>query len=215
MALRVLRESQDRLGSLALWGQLERRENLEFLDCLVTLEDKGQRAPMAFLDSLGQTARKEQGELLANLALEGNVAQRVHAVAVVLEDQQESRVLRATQAMMDLPACQGSGDLKDHRDLSVSLDPKDLMAHQGKTGYPVILDSGERRASKGRLDLRGLEEWLDHRDQLERQDQVESEDTLALLVHLVNKVYLELLEKRVERVIQVFRVLAASQDLLA
>lgn len=170
---------------------------------------------MAFLDSLGQTARKEQGELLANLALEGNVAQRVHVVAVVLEDQQESRVLRATQAMMDLPACQGSGDLKDHRDLSASLDPKDLMAHRGKMGCPVILDSGEKRASKERLDLRGLEEWLDHRDQLERQDQVESEDIPALLVHLVNKVYLELLEKRAERVIQVFRVLAASQDLLA
>lgn len=39
----------------------------------------------------------------------------------------------------------------------------------------------------------------DHRDQLEVQDPAEREGTLDPLVHLVNKVYLELLEKRVER----------------
>lgn len=56
---------------------------------------------------------------------------------------------------------------------------------------------------------------MDHRARLERQDPAESEDTQALLVHLVSKVSLELLEKRVERVIQVPRVSVVSQDLLA
>lgn len=37
------------------------------------------------------------------------------------------------------------------------------------------------------------------RARLERQDPAESEDTQAPLVHLVSKVYLELLERRVER----------------
>lgn len=37
------------------------------------------------------------------------------------------------------------------------------------------------------------------RAQLERQDPAESEDTQVLLVHLVSKVYLELLVKKVER----------------
>lgn len=56
---------------------------------------------------------------------------------------------------------------------------------------------------------------MDHRAQLERQDPAGSEDIQALLVHPVSKVYLELLEKRVERVIQALRVLVARQDLLA
>lgn len=141
---------------------------MESLECLDTLEDKALRAPMASMDPPGQTARREQGESLAKLALEGNVAQRVHVVGVVLEDQQESRVQRAPQAMMDLPARQESGDLKDLRDLSVSPDPKDPTAQQGKTGCPVTPDREERRASKGRPDLQDLEGWLDHRDQLER-----------------------------------------------
>lgn len=215
MALKVPKANQDPTEKLVPWDHLERRENLESLDYLVILENKASRAPMASLDFLEQMARKEQGELLANLVLEGNVAQRVLVVGVVLEDQQESPVQRAPQAMMDLPARQESEDLKDHRDQSVFPAPKALMAQQGKMGCLVILDRGERRASKERLDLQDLEEWLDHRDQLERQGQVENEDTQAPLVHLVSKVSLELLEKRVERVIQVLRVLVASQDLQA
>lgn len=38
-----------------------------------------------------------------------------------------------------------------------------------------------------------------NRDQLERQDQVESEDTQVPLVHLESMVYQELQEKRVEK----------------
>lgn len=153
--------------------------------------------------------------MLAKRAQEGNVAQRVHVVGVVLEDQQESQVQRAPQAMMDLLARQERGDLKDHRDPSVFLDLKDPMAHQEKMGCLVIPDRGERRASKERQDLQDLEGWLDHRAQLERLDPAESEDTQAPLVHQVSKVYLELLEKREERVIQVLRVLVARQDLPA
>lgn len=133
---------------------------------------------------------------------------------MVQEDQQESRVQRAPQAMMDLLARLERGDLKDHRDPLVCQDPKDQTALQEKTGCPAILDSEERRASKERPDLLDPEGWLDHRVQLERSAPVESEDTQAPLVHPVSKVYLELLEKKVERVIQVLRVLAANQDLL-
>lgn len=187
---------------------------MESLDCLGTLVDKAPRAPTASLDSPGQTARREQGESPAKQAPEGNVAQRVHVVVVVQEDQQESQEQRAPQAMMDQGVRQERGDLKDHRDPSVSPDLKDPMAQQEKMDCPVILDSEERQASKERQDLQDPEGWLDHRDQLERQDPAEREDIQALLVHLVSKVYLELLEKRVERVIQVLRVLVASQDLL-
>lgn len=213
MVLRVPRASQDPMVKLVPWAQLERRENSESLDCLGTLEDKAPRAPMASMDSPGQMAKREQGESLAKLALEDNVAQRVHEGGVVLEDQRESQVQRAPQATMDLPARQESEDLKDRRDLSVFPDPKDLMDQQEKTACPVILDREERRASKGKLGLQDLEGWLDRRDQLERRGRVESEDIQAPLVHLVSKVYLELLEKRVERVIQVLRVTVASRDL--
>ncbi|CAG5896467.1 unnamed protein product [Menidia menidia] len=173
--------------------------NLESLDCRGTLGDKAPRAPMVSLDFLDPMAKKEPGELLANQAQGGNVAQRVHEEDEAREDQQGSQVQRAPQAMMDLLAHQESGDLKDHRDLLVSLDPKDLMAHLGKTDCPVILDNGERRGSKEKLDLQDLEGWLGLRDQLERQDQVENGDTQDPLVHLESKVYQELLEKRVER----------------
>lgn len=188
---------------------------MESLDCLGTLADKAPRAPPASLDSPGRTARKGRGESLAKQAPEGNEAQRVHVVAAVLEDQQESQVQRAPQAMMDLLARQERGDLKDHRDPSVSPDLKDPMAHQEKTGCPVILDRGERRVSKERQDLQDPEGWLDHRAQLERQDPAESEDTQALQVHLVSRVSLELLERRVERAIQVLTVIVERQGLLA
>lgn len=183
--------------------------------CLGILEDKAPRAPTASMDSPGPTARREEGELLAKLAPEGNADQRVHVEAVVQEDQLENQVQRAPQAMMDLPAHQERGDLEDHRDPSVSPDPKDPMAHQEKMGCLVIPDREERRASTERQDLQDLGGWLDLRDQLERRDPAESEDTLDLLVHLVSKVYLELLERRVERVIQVPRAMVARQDLQA
>ncbi|CAB1454496.1 unnamed protein product [Pleuronectes platessa] len=198
-------------GEIGVDG-LERRENLESPVCLVTLEDKAPRAPMASQGSLGQMARKEQGESPANLAPEGNVAPRVHVVGAVQEDQQGNQEPRAPQAMMDLPAHQERGDLMDHRDPSASLDPKDPTARQERMGCPVIPDREERRASKERQDLQDPEGLLDHRDRLVRLDPAASEGTRALLVHLVSKVCLELLGKRVERVIQVLMVLVARQD---
>lgn len=214
MAPRAPRASQDPMESPVPWDHLERRENSESPVCLGTLVDKAPRVPMASLDSPGRTARREQGEPLAKQAPEGSVAQRVHVVGVVLEDQQESQVQRAPQAMMDQGVHQERGDLKDPKDLSASQDPKDPMAPQEKMGCQVIPDREERRASKERQDLQDLAGWLDRRAQLERQDPVESEDIQAPLVHLVSKVYLELLEKRVERVIQEVRVQVASRDLL-
>lgn len=188
---------------------------MESLDCPVTLADKALRAPTASLDLREQTARRVQGESPAKQALEDSEAQRVHEEVVVPEDQQESQVQRAPQAMMDLLAHQERGDLKDLRDPLVSPDLKDPMALQEKMGCPVIPDRGERRASKERPDLQDLEGWLDHRARLERPDLEESGDTQVLLVLRVSKVCLELLGKRVERVIQALRVLVASQDLLA
>lgn len=215
MVLRAPRASRGLVEKLVPLDQLERRENLVSLVYLGTLEDKVRRAPMASLDSQGQTARRVQGESQANLAPGDSVAQRVPVVGVVQEDQQENQVQRAPRAMMDLLVHQERGDLKDHRVLSVSLDPKDPMAQQEKMDYLVILGREERRASKGRQDLQDLEGWLDHRDPLERRDQVESEDIQALLVLLVSRVYLDLLEKRVERVIQVLTVSLARQGLPA
>lgn len=185
---------------------------MESLECLGTLEDKVKRVLLALLDSLEQMVKKEQGEQLANQALEGNADQQVHVGDAEREDQQESQVQRAPQAVMDLQAHLESGDLKDLRDLSVYPGPKDRMGHLEKMGCQVILDRGEKRVSKERLDLPDLEEWWDHRDQLEGQDQSESEDTQAPLVHPENQVCLGLQEKRGERVIQVLQVILARWD---
>lgn len=188
---------------------------MESLDCPVTLAGKDLRAPTASLDLRERTARRERGESPAKQALEDSEARRVHEEVVAPEDQQESQVQRAPQAMMDLLARQERGVLKDLRDPLASPDLKDPMALQEKMGCPVIPDRGERRASKERPDLQDLEGWLDHRARLERPDLEESGDTRVLLVLLVSKVCPELLGKRVERAIQALRVLVASQDLLA
>lgn len=215
MAPRAPREHQDQTESPVLWEQVERRENLESLDYLDTLVDKAPRAPTDSLDSQGRMERREEGESPAKQDREGSAAQRVHVVGVVLEDQPESQVQRALQAMMEQGVHQERGDLKDHRDPSASPDLKDQTDRQEKMGCPVTPDREERRASMERRDLRDLEGWLDLRARLERQDLAESEDTQALQVHLVSKVCLDLLEKRAERVIQVLRVVVARQDLPA
>lgn len=212
--LRAPRASQDLVERPALSDWLERRGSSESQDCPGTLANKAPRARTDSLDSPGQTERREQGESPAKQALEGNVAQRVHVEAVVREDRQENQAQRAPQAMMDLLALLERGDPKALKDPLVCLDLKDQMALQEKTGCPAILDSEERRASKERPDLLDLEGWLDHRVQLERSAPAESEDIQDPLDHLVSKVYLEPLEKRAEREIQVLRVLAENQDLL-
>lgn len=190
--------------------QLERRENSESLDCPGTLEGKAQRDPTVSLVFQEPMARKEQGEPLANLAQEANADQRVHVADAVPEDQQENQELRAHQATTDPPVHQERGDLKDRRDRWVSPDLKDQTAHQEKMGCPATQDREERRASKERPDPQDPEGWLDHRVQLERWDPLASAGTPVLPVHPGSKVYLELLEKKVERVIQVPRVLGAS-----
>lgn len=203
--LRAPRVPRDPMENLVPWVQLERRENSESLDCPDTLEGKVQRVPTVSLVSREPMARKERGEPPANPAREANADQRAHVADAAPEDRRENQVLRAHQATTDPPVHQERGDLKDHRDRSVSPDLKDQMAHQEKMGCPDTQDREERRASKERPDLQDPEGWLDRRVQPERWDPAASVGTQVLPVHLVSKVYPELLEKRVERVIQVPR----------
>lgn len=165
--LRAPRASRDPVASLAPSDWLARRESLEFPDCLGTPADKDPRAPPASTDSRGPMARRVQGELEANQALEGSEAQRVQEAAVVPGDQPESLAPRAPQAMTALQARQERGDLKGRRDPSVCQDPKDRMVRQEKTGCPVTPDREERRVSKEKPDHQDLEVWSDHRVQLE------------------------------------------------
>lgn len=209
-ARRDLKANLGLVEKLDLWELQERRENLESLDYLDTLEDKDLRALQVLMDSPELMERKEQGELLGRLAQEDNVDQRVPVVAVEQEDQPENQDKRATPAMMDHPARPERGDLQGLRDLSASLDPKDPMAQQEKMACLDTLDRGERRVSKERPDLQDLVGWLAHRDQLERQGPVEREDTQVPPAHLVSKVYLDRLAKKVEREIQVLWVFLAK-----
>lgn len=130
----------------------------------------------------------------------------------VQEDQQENQGLRVPQGMMDLQVVLENGDLKDHRDLLGFQDLKDQMDLQERMDCQVTPASEEKPVSKERQDPLDLVELLVHRDLLERPDLWASEAILDPQDPPESRVFLELLGKKVERVIQVLRVLPERWD---
>lgn len=210
MDLKGLKETQGPTVKMDHQELLEKRGNLEFPVCLVTLEDKDQRVPTASLDSLVPMERKERGESPAKLAPEASAARRDHVVDEVHEDQLGNLGPREPLAMTDPLVLLVNGDLMDLRGLLVSPDPRGQTVQPVKMACLDTQDKEERRDSKERLDLQDLVELWDLRVRPEKLDPVESEDTPDLQGHLESKVCLELLAKKEERVIQVSRVLVAS-----
>lgn len=187
------------------WVWPEKRVNSEFLVYLGTQEDKDQRVPLASPDFQEPTGRKEGGVWQAKLVQEDKEVQRVHVVVEVQEVPLENQAPRALLVMMDQQAAQEKEDLKDPRALSASQDQRGPLDHPEKTGCLVTQDNEERLVSKAKLDHQALEEWWDHRVLLERRVPLGREVTQAPLVHLVSRVYLVLLGRREQRVIQVLR----------
>lgn len=200
MVLRGQRVVQVSQEILVLLAQLVTRVNLEFPGCQDTQEDKDQRDLRVSKVSLALMERKELGEQQESLAHADKEDQRDLEEREDQEDQQEKLDQKVTQGMMahqDLP---GRGVCQDLRDQQVSQDQRALLDLQGKTDCLDILDREERLDSKARLALLVLQVWLDLRDQQVRLDQWETGATLDPQAHLVNRVYLELQEKKELRV---------------
>ncbi|KAJ8357143.1 hypothetical protein SKAU_G00199370 [Synaphobranchus kaupii] len=191
------------LGLLGVWP--ERRVNSEFQVYQGTQEDKGQRVRPASTDSRDPMGRKEEGAGQAKPVQEGKEVQRVHVAVEAQEVPLGSQVPRALRVMTDHRAAQEKEGLKDPRALSASQDQRDPLDQLERTGCLVTQDNEERPDSKAKLDHLALGEWLDHRVLLERRVPLGREVTQAPLVHLVSRVYLALLGRREQRVIQVLR----------
>lgn len=139
---------------------LERRVNLVYLDFLDIPEDKDPRDLLDSQDSPAQTARRERGVLVANQDQEDK------------EDQRELREVMALLVLLE------RGDCPDLREPVVSLDQRDLLDHQERTGCLDILGREETLVSKVRWVHLDLLESLDLRVHQERPAQWASVATL-------------------------------------
>ncbi|MEQ2239678.1 hypothetical protein ILYODFUR_006935 [Ilyodon furcidens] len=201
MVLKGLKAELAPMESLDPLAQQERKVNLGSQACQVIPEDKDLRARADSLDSLEQTARKEQGALLVNLVLEDKEVQRVLGVLEEPEVQQENPVPRAQQATTAPLARPAREDLKGLRDQWASLDQRALLDHLERTGFPDTLDSVERRDSKEKLAHQDQEVLLGLRDPLERLVLLVREGIPDPQAHLESRVFQALLARREPRVI--------------
>lgn len=209
---RARRENLDLPESPDPWVQPEKRENWAFPGYLGIQVGRVLRVPQASLDFPELTERKEGGALPAKQDPEDSAVQRVLVVDEVQGDQQENQDQRAPQGTMDLQVVPENGDLKDHRDLLGFQDLKVQMDLQERMGCQVTPDSEEKPVSKGRRDLQDPVVSLVHRDLQERPALWVSEAILDPRDPLESRVFLELLGKKVEREIQVLRVLQGRWD---
>lgn len=200
---RARRVVQVPMVNLDPWDLLEKRANLVFRDCLAIQDVKGQRVRPVSPDSQEPTERKEPGELQGNSVQEVKEVQRVPVVHVVPEAQQESQALRAQRETTVRLAHPAREDFKGPRVPLGSQDQKAPLDHLGRMGCPVTLASGERLVSKAKLAHQDLEVLLDHRVQLEKPALMVREDILDPLVPPESKVFQVLVEKKVQREIQV------------
>lgn len=185
------------------WDLLEKRANLVFRDCPAIQDVKGQRVRPVSPDSQEPTERKEPGEWQGNLVQEVKEVRRVPVVHAVSEAQQESQALRAQQATTVHLAHPVREDLKGPRVPLVSQDRRAPLGHLERMGCPVILASGEKLVSKAKLAHQDLEVLLDHRVQQEKPALLVREDILDPLVPPESRVSQVLVEKKVQREIQV------------
>lgn len=198
---------------LVPWALQEKRANLVFRDYLAIRDVKGQRVRPVSPDSQEPTERKEPGVWQENPVQGDKEVQRVHVGVVVLEVQQENQALRAQQAMMAHLVHLVREDPKGPRVLLVSQGQKAPLDHLERTGCPVTLASAERRDSKAKLGHLDQEVLSGLRVQQERLAPLVREDILDPLVLLESKVFQVLLEKKVQREIQVLRAVLEKTDL--
>lgn len=196
MALKVQKVGQVFQETLVHLDQMVRRVNLAFLGCLDIQEDKDQRDLKVSKASLVPMERKELGEQEENLARVDREDQRGHGEKEDPGGQQEKLGQRAPLGMMvprDLLVKGVCLDLKVQQD---SLAQKDLLDHQVKMDCPDILAKEGKLAFKERLALLVHQVWSGLRGQRGRQDKWVTGVILDLQVHLGNRVYQELPEKR-------------------
>lgn len=150
-------------------------------------------------DSLAQTARREQGVLLANQDQEDKEDQRApegREDRGALLGNQEQRELQEVMALMVLPE---RGDCPGLRELMVSPDQRDLLDHQERMDCLDTLDREEKLVSKVKWVHLGLLESLDLRVHQERPAPWASAATLVPQVHLESRGFLVPQERRAPR----------------
>lgn len=178
---------------------LERRVNLVYQDFLDILEDKDPRDHSASQDSLAQTARKEQGVLVANLDQEDKEDQRApedrEDRGARLGNQEQRELLEVTALLVLLER----GDCPDLREPMVSPDQRDLLDHQERMDCLDTPAREEKLVSKVKWVHLGLLESLDLRVHQERPAPWASAATPVPQVHLESRDFLVHQERRAPR----------------
>uniref|UniRef100_A0AAV2K5B8 Uncharacterized protein n=1 Tax=Knipowitschia caucasica TaxID=637954 RepID=A0AAV2K5B8_KNICA len=148
-------------------------------------------------------ARREQGVLVEKLGQEDREDQRDPEGREGPEEQLENQEQRELLEVMALLVLLERGDCRGLKELTVSLDQKDLPDHQGKMGCLDILDREEKLDSKERWVLLDLLELSGLRVHLGRLAQWVSVATLDPLAPLESRVFLDPLEKKAPKEILV------------
>lgn len=161
-----------------------------YLDFLDILEDKDPRDLLDSQDSPAQTARREQGVLVANQGLEDKEDQRApegrEDRGARLGNQEQRELLEAMALLVLLER----GDCPDLREPTVSPDQRDLPDHQERMGCLDTLGREEKLVSKVKWVHLGLLESLDLRVHQERPAPWASAATPDPQVHLESRDFL-------------------------
>lgn len=206
MVLRAQRVVEVRMVTLVLSGPLERRANLACQDFRATLDDKGQRVLLDFLDSPVPTERKVAGARLGRWDHAGSEAQRGREESEAPGASLGSLALRATLEVMARLAPLGSGDPTDPKDPQAFPAQRALQVLQAKMGSQDTLGKEARRVSKARLVPQDPPVWSALRVPMEKLVQWVSVVTQAPQDPLVNKASQAWLEKKGQRVTQALPV---------
>lgn len=151
MAPKALRVVEGRMATPVPWGPLGRRENSESQGYQATQEDKGQRAPLGFLDFPAPAERREAGAHLGSQDLGDSEAPRVRGVREAPGASLGSPAPRATPEVTAQLAHQANGDPMDPKDLRGFLDQRAPLVLRARTGCRDTLDREARPVSKARL----------------------------------------------------------------